>query len=452
MSVLTDRYPVCGYNDLVPAILERNEARLRKSLITCDPNHQSAATGLTPVHFAVTWPTALTALVKIGVDVNVQDHSHRRPIHLAAALGASEAVKILLEGDCALWTHKNSLPLLQEALQGKNEQTRDRIAKLIITAYIDRYTRFFNLTLSVLPQQLKILSGLVPGRIQENLVPQIQKDLKRYHCHIPPALELRSDGSSVYETADFFASNRLSVQMAEALWEGGFQQIHEYSDRGTTPLLESWYNADFEIITWLISKGASPFSRHNQTQGSGLHLYAHRLGFPGGYFNRNILAVSYDKALISQLESDLGSRRDSCRCLCSVEGCLPVTIFLKWNHDLRDMRFHGERSSAYQVYFSQLRLFWEKLPPTRDDEQVCMEAVLRFLVFERMNLKHQCCRLGQTAEDKRLSETARDKNSPESECEMEARLCEYREKMRDCECELLEKPLCVVLRDHCKSL
>lgn len=443
---------MCEYNDLVPAILERDESRLRKALASCDPKQRFPSTGLSPVHFAVSWPMALTALTKVGVDVNVEDHSHRRPIHLAAALGASEAVDNLLNEDCAIWTHTNSYSLLQEALQVTNEQNRERVANSVITAYIDRYTRFFNLALSVLPQSSPILAELVPGRLHENLVPRIQQELNRYNCCVPPALELRTDGSSVYETAGFHASTRLTVQMAEKLWDGGFRQIHQYSYRGTTPLLESWYNADFEMIAWLISKGASPFSRHEQTRGSGLHLYAHRLGYPGAYFKYDISTVYCDEAMISQLESDLDSRRDSCCCLCSAGGCPPVVIFLKWNLDLRDLRDDGPRSSAYQRYLNQLRLFWKKMPPAHGEEQVSMEAILRFLVFEEMHLKHQCCGLGRMAEDERVWELVTVENPPESECEMEGRLREYRDEMRYCECQLLEKPLCVVLRDHCKSL
>lgn len=443
---------MCEYSDLVRAILGRDESRLRKALVNCDPKYQSTATGLSPIHFAVTWPMALTALIEIGVDVNVQDHSHRRPIHLATALGELQAVKILLDEDCAIWTDENSLSLLQEALQGSREGNRRPIADLIITAYIDRYARFFSLALSVLPQSSSILAELVPGTFNESLVPQIQQELERHCCSIPPALELNSDFSSVYETADLHACNRLTVQMAETLWNAGFRHIGEYFDRGTTPLLESWYNADFEMIAWLVSKGASPFSRHKQTQGSGLHLYAHRLGYPGAYFKHDISAVYCDQAIVSQLESDLGSRRDSCCCLCSVGGCSPVGIFLKSNYALLEWRNSDSRSSVHQVYLNQLRLFWKNLPPARDEEQFSMEAVLRFLVFENMKLKHQCCLLGQMAEDYREGEPVADENPPESEYEMEARLSGYRDKMRSCECEVLEKPLCVVLRDQCKSL
>lgn len=114
---------------MVRAILQRDESRLQKALANCDPKHQSTATGLSPVHFAVTWPVALTAFIKSGVDVNVEDHLSRRPIRLATVLGESEAVKILLEEDYAIGTHPDSLPLLQEALQealqGRNEQNRE---------------------------------------------------------------------------------------------------------------------------------------------------------------------------------------------------------------------------------------------------------------------------------------------------------------------------------------
>lgn len=430
------------------AILQRDEARFQKALAHCDPNHKSASTGLSPIHFSVIWPRALAALIQIGVDVNVEDHSHRRPIHLAAALGDDEAAKILIAQDCAVWTHIDSFSLLQEALLGNNKENRRCIANSVITAYIDRHTRFFDLARSVLPQSSPIFLELVPGELQENLVPQIQQEFKRHHFHIPSALELDTDGSSVYEVARLHADIRLTVRMADRLWDGGFRQIHAYFGRGITPLLESWYNADFEMITWLISKGASPFSRHEQTQGSGLHLYAHRLGYPRSSFQPGISAVYCDEAIVWQLESDPDSRRDSCCCLCSLGGCMPVVVFLKSNHNLR----YGIRGSTYRDYLNELCLFWKKLPPAPGEENSSMGAVLRFLVFEKMDLKHQCCRLGHRAEDCRVGEPLLEKNPPESEYEMEAKFREYREKMQMCECRPLEKPLCAVFLDHCKSL
>lgn len=445
----SDRFSVSDYNDLVRVIIQRDEANFQRALANCDSNHQSTATGLSPIHFAVTWPMALTALIQTGVEVNVEDHFHRRPIHLAVALGETEAVNILLEEDCAIWTHDSSLPLIREALQGKSAENRQCIANSVIIAHIDRYTRFFDLALSMLPQS-PTLAEIPPETVDERLIPQVQQELQSHHCRIPPALELRTDGSSVYDTADFQALNRLNVQMADTLWNGGFRQIHEYSNRGTTPLLESWYNADFEMIRWLVSKGASPFSRHERTQGSGLHLYAHRLAFPGAYF-KHISAVYFDEAIVSQLDSDLDSRRDSCCCLCSVGGCCPVVIYLKNIYHDKEWEYVGSRGSEYDVCLIQLRLFWKKWPPTLGEEQNSMEAVLRFLVFENMNLKHQCCFLGQMAENYRERWPVTEENPPESGCEMEARLREYQDQMQSCECPLLEKPLCVVLRDHCKS-
>lgn len=395
---------------------------------------------------------ALTALIKIGVDVNVEDHVHRRPIQLAVALGESEAVNILLDKDCAIYTHEDSRPLLQEALRGRSEENREGIANSVIIAHIDRYKRFFDLALSILPQSWPTLAELLLGELYEWFIPQLQQELKSQHCRIPPALELRTDGSSVYETADLHASNRLNVQMANTLWNGGFQQIHEYSYRGTTPLLESWYNADFEMIKWLISKGASPFSRHERTEGSGLHLYARRLAYPGFYFKHDISTVYCDEAIVSQLDSDLDSRRDSCCCLCSVDGCCPVVIYLKHIFELDSEGFFRRRGSAYHFYLTKLRLFWKKLPPTLGEEQSLMEAVLRFLVFENLGLEHQCCRLDDEAGDEGVWEPVTEENPSESECDMETRLHEYQDQMQSCECPLLEKPLCVVMRDHCESL
>lgn len=119
------------------------------------------------------------------------------------------------------------------------------------------------------------------------------------------------------------------------------------------------------MIRWLISKGVSPFSRHEQTVGSGLHIYAHRLAYPGAYFKRDISAVFCDEAIVSQLDSDLDFRRDSCCCLCAVGGCCPVVIYLKQIYVDKEWEYFGSRGSEYDFCLAQLRLLEKVAPDAR---------------------------------------------------------------------------------------
>ena len=38
---------------------------------------------------------------------------------------------------------------------------------------------------------------------------------------------------------------RLTVPLVEKLWRGGFRRTNEYNLNGLTPILQSWFMADF---------------------------------------------------------------------------------------------------------------------------------------------------------------------------------------------------------------
>lgn len=69
---------------------------------------------------------------------------------------------------------------------------------------------------------------------------------------VPQALAL--DDKSVYNTGEFYGSMRLSAQYAEMLWSAGFHNIDSPNSTGLTLIIQSWYAANFEIVTWLYRK------------------------------------------------------------------------------------------------------------------------------------------------------------------------------------------------------
>jgi hypothetical protein len=141
-------------NDLMVSIIRRNEADFIRALGKDNINAVSRANGLTSMHLAIYWPWALQQLIQAGGDVNCEDNDQRRPIHLAVGCGQAEAVEILLQCDCSVFTPDYSNSLLQESLSRGREF--DHVSSLIIDALIDRHMRLRELALLLLPNNSDI--------------------------------------------------------------------------------------------------------------------------------------------------------------------------------------------------------------------------------------------------------------------------------------------------------
>lgn len=436
---------------------------MQQALIHCDINHSSPANGLCAIHFAVTWPEALQRLILAGADIDVQDDIGRSPIQLAVALGIVQSVRLLIEADCSLATADCHQSLLQQSLEIGQSETRSQISACIVRGLINRHTRFLELALSFLPSSSRIFKLIIPGQLQQSLIPEFyEEEIEGPDYDVPVALEL--DGKGHYQTGCLHATTRLPIPIADQLWTGGFQELEvPYDIEGLglalTPILEAWFNADFDLVRWMMAKGASLSSRHASTGGSGLHLYAHRLQYPGSYFGHKISGVPCDKLILSELSSDESAWRDSCSCICSTKGCQPVTVFLKAIQHRFDDGPYVLR--AFEDARSKLRHFWEKIPSTPDQELTQVETVLRFFAFDQSNARHlaTCCCLGQrgenVAEEWRFTRWRGSDVSAEDPAVLydiqmiEEKFHSLQQKMEHCGCPLLDKPACVVYRDVC---
>ena len=200
-----DLVAVSGHGELIPIILKKSERELLRAL-TRRPStvhHSSPINGLTPQHFAVTWPVGLRHLIQAHVDVNAKDHNGRRPIHLAIALGAHESVELLSEADCALAPCFDGQSVLNLALRSRIRQKA--IIETITKAFINRHKRLRELALSVLSLEQAQRLHIAEGGLCERTAVLIHKEFSACGIHVPSALELGTE--SVYEVRDFGPSN-----------------------------------------------------------------------------------------------------------------------------------------------------------------------------------------------------------------------------------------------------
>lgn len=425
-------------------------------------------TGLSAVHFAITWPYALRILIESGADLDSKDNYCRRPIHLAVALGQLEAVRILLQADCAISCHDRGFDsLLQMALLLEDTQYKENIINEIAEALIDRHTRLFTLAVSVLPAsyaecRLGTRITTSESRLNERLAPFMVRGLELHGCIVPSALNL--DNKSVYRSAAFSPWSqypiRFPINVADKLWDAGFRDlISTYSD-GLTPLLDSWAKMDFEMISWLIQRGVSPYARHDETGSSGLHFLARSLQDKGLQFSPlqvDILTETTNRGLIAQLLTLDNTQIDSCSCLCCPGGCTPYVMFLGkgsyygvgGDFDMMDYPFKVQR----------LRL-WESLPPEARKMSSQLNAHLRLIAFERLRLRHTCCLLDGRGSNHSWAKyysyhshifTPQDIPEAQQKVLLDKELGIYNNRVKACHCPTLEKPLCIAFHQSCST-
>ncbi|KAH7160682.1 hypothetical protein EDB81DRAFT_323063 [Dactylonectria macrodidyma] len=444
-----------GFTELIIAIIQQSESDFKREISRCDFNHVSPQNGLSAMHFAIYWPLALRELINAGANINCQDNYGRRPVHLAVACGQRESVETLIEADCSLFTPEYSNSLIQESL--RNGRDFDQTTNLIVDALVNRHTRLVNLALSTLPDTSELKTRLVLGTVWETLAPQISEELTACNQRIPAALELDCDGEGVYDTAELHADIRLTMPLAERLWRGGFLRINEFSPlNGLTPMLQAWYSADFEMVSWFIDKGVSPYSKHRDAPISGLHLYAARLSYPGGYFQHQPEAIDTSPRFITQLMQEPSCCQDSCSCLCSVGGCSPLSTLVKQSC----IFLRPNSSFDYQTIKFRSQVWCDKLLYRPEQHAHHVGQLLRALVFERSGFHHSCCRIGPLGH---LARWGRSKSEVESQTlpkqsnlelqeELEQKLKECQDRMSKCQCALLWKPVCAVFHEQCKEV
>ncbi|KAI0802917.1 hypothetical protein GGR55DRAFT_691837 [Xylaria sp. FL0064] len=417
-----EQLEVCDLSDLIVSILRRDEEAFARALVVNDLEQACYMDGLTPLHFATYWPWALQQLIAAGIDINCEDSYGRRPIHLAVACGQVRAAEMLLQADCLVYTPEYSRGLLQESLRGECDQT----SNWIIDALIDRHSRLINLTMTLSPDHPDVKEYLNESTIFETRGPGLFESLTKSGYHVPPALELDCDGKSVYDTTSFDADIRLTVSIANRLWDGGFKRINEFSPlNNLSPLLQSWFIADFDMIPWFIEKGASPFSRDGRGSHTGLHLYAARLACPRRFFGDNIEKVPTGSFRIQQLLDQSDLSYDSCH--------------------LRKNDYHG--------MIHVLKCWKEKMAyePHRYPDDA--PQLLRAMLFEKMRMKHTCSRIGNSGESTLWGDwTPRDRRDysiANSTAQFQQNLEESLDRMIDCRCDVTCKPLCVLYFNKC---
>ncbi len=291
-----------------------------------DPSHASNFNGLTASHFATTWTWGLRHLIQVGANVDAKDHYGRRPLHLAVANGYVEAVHILLQKDCSLFT-PTSTPSLLELSLDLDGPAQIPITDAITVALIDRHKRLLDRAFFTMSEREISRLNLSRDKIRERQIVSIQDSITSHGYELPDALAL--DGKGVYAAIVRKRSRKTTPEIAEKFWTAGFDDIQTPNEEGVSMILGSWFQADLDMVAWFISKGASPHTRHDDRSHCGLHLYAYSFGYDYDRFSVKPELASKHAELIRQVQSEKILYHDRCFCLCSPKGCTPIAFLFK---------------------------------------------------------------------------------------------------------------------------
>ncbi|PSN66213.1 hypothetical protein BS50DRAFT_410010 [Corynespora cassiicola Philippines] len=373
-KLFEEQIDLCGHGPLVSIILRQDEKLFSRAVHKsdlADLNQSSPIDGLTVVHFATTWPTGLNILIKKGVNLDSEDSYRRRPIHLAISLECVDAVRLLVQADCALRGYGNG-SLLYQILE-KEDDFVQQVFDLVVHALICRYSRLLSMAQEYLPFSKLSNLNIEEGSIRELHVSQLNDLFISHGIDVPCSLEL--DG----QDKDTFMYYRMSLQSANVLWDAGFHYVNEINEYGLTPFIQACCYGGFKIASWFLEKGVPVTSRHRNTPLTALHFLAY------GFTQRNC-KDSLDEAeskFLRNVEENLGIHHDHCACLCSPDGCSPVKFLL-------DKNIRRRTDESLQDRFQN----WLKaVHPDRFSRQYVM-AFTRILIFDFLGGEHTCCSIG----------------------------------------------------------
>jgi hypothetical protein len=357
--------------------------------------------GQTPLHMAAGWPWAVQFLLQAGANLSAVDHAGILPLSYACFFGCHEAVKMLLAAGSPLSSPQRPYTVLDDASTMRDVPS----FVLLATTLAQRRIRLLRIARRVLPTHN--LDSIVQsgGGILDYEAKEVIQVLHTSGVRIDPHYWCFTD-HSIYHTEN------LLPDAADVLYKLGFSNVEGRDRRGLTTLGSVIDGADskIKIVPWLVSKGAhiqrelEPHIRlsrgckavHFAAAGIGdnlRHIFVSSWRFESDAFER------YNDYVADAIRIVLGpgcsNCYDYCDCLCSQEGCSPLTMILK--HFAQYMLRRLQNSSYPYKKWSKYRMTtmdWilETLdlgPPAK--HRVGQEA-LRLLLFDELDLTHTCCR------------------------------------------------------------
>lgn len=408
---------LAGYNcgALSAAILRRSEKDIERILQKSPQSiYEQDSKGQSPLHLSWNWPTGITLLLHYGgrAILDRPNNGGVLPLSYSCRDNCLEAVKLMLEADSALYRVSGvSSQYVDFGVFERAIETRctDEIINHLEIAFEDRRARLYTLATSNLSRQELEELEITDDRLLDEKAYKVYVALREREIPVSPALYTPPWGQ---ETV--FHDEHLSPARGESLYRRGFLDVDGISYSGLTPLMHmgSWFRialkSALQRVSWLISKGADPGRRFDQSIWSSndpsitaAHYICSWIGKAvysnwetvHAEINRTWL-FGYLEELEDESQSVLGQLvctqlYDDCRCACSSHGCSPALMMLKGTTS--ENIYYGHPTSFRRRIWvidwlnnvlSHHHEAWKRV--SRD--------FIRYETFEKLALTHTCCK------------------------------------------------------------
>lgn len=419
------------------AVLQRSETLVRYRLRDPAVISEKNSIGQSALHLYGDWALGTELLLEAGFACDQIDETHYLPLNYAVSMqGSAAAAFSLLQNGSPLtccdephaWNSILDCELDRETRLSSQWPLSPILACLIDTI---KHPRESLAALAEAYLSRSVLDDLYTfgTAIDDTRVHRTWEALRGIEVRIPASL--RTQGVSVYHRVR-------SKYLATHLYDMGFKCLDEYDRDGKPPLASLAYRCDdpsdtsdfieelFDLAKWFFLQGANPLRSFRDHDICALHVAA-RYGairitkieeftqqrlisrFTGDYFNaywidpvvlRNLTSNSYPYSvrvlnpLTSLFLQNAGrDRYDSCRCGCSRHGCTATTKLLVGITEI-SKDFHYFHSSLQLYEIAVLLYDWYRAIVAVGLSRSNVRAeVQRFIAFEKLDLKHTCCRL-----------------------------------------------------------
>lgn len=408
-----------NYPDIGKTILRESGQELKEALKlgSAQPDDRIRDTSL--LELAIGWPTGVRILLEFGA--NASAVCLRNAPHLLQDTDYDEC-----EAYCESLT-----PLLKAGCKFEVFHIfscKSKTVRLLLIRELARRRRkLWDLAQSCLPP--KNLAGFCPQKdaVIDTQASKLHSQILTQGWEIDPSLQVdhQNHGQSVYHCRSAFP------EASEELYRVGFRDIDLPDIRGLTPLMLfgllqcvniiPFQRTHIEMHIWLVSKGAKlaeKLPRSNAT-------VAHRTSsVVVEKIFRVICGENRSKtndwpefeALLSRHKDTVflvPSIRDGCDCACCPGGCTTFSVALRKTTKKLTLYFRaltlGERAGLFRRVY-RLLILWTESRPGVD------QAIIKFLTFEGLRLKHTCCVEIDHSPDF-LWDDARDRDEIEHICE-----------------------------------
>lgn len=320
------------------------------------------------------WPTGLVLLLQAGYTPG------RRALSAACETDCEESVKILI--------NTRRFHLGPGELRVASFHHNPAIAGLVVQTLIDRRKQLQSLAETYLPEGVISQLGIRPNRLLNGKAYKAYQLLKA----------IGVDVSNVHEEREWSVYDNIgvNVNLADRLWDAGFQDVDEVDDIGRTSFMKlRWTPSQYgpavllEMANWLIAKGADIDRKASNSPV--LCLLGKTVGRRIS-FSESVESVASELSQMSGGCKDLMRRilldntRDACCCPYAFAGCSGLTRFLT-------EFFRPRNNRPFDKLVDRLAVTLEKLTTTEPQQHLGDElapGILRFITCYSLDISHTC--------------------------------------------------------------